>query len=98
MDILINKYDLFIFDLNNTIVQVEDYHYKAWLKTLQDILGLQLTFSFDFFCEHFHPKDSKSIKNYLSTKLNLHDYDGIMKQKNTNMKINKILNYKMDLN
>ena len=38
MNILTNKYDLFIFDLNNTIVNVENYHYKAWLLTLQNIL------------------------------------------------------------
>ena len=82
MNILTNKYDLFIFDLNNTIVNVENYHYKAWLLTLQNILGSELIFSFDYFCDHFHPKDSESIKNYLFNKFNLCNYEEIMEKKN----------------
>ena len=84
MDIFINKFDIFIFDLNNTIVNVENYHYKAWLITLQNILGSEFIFSFDYFCDHFHPKDPESIKNFLSNKLNLWNYDEIMQQKNIN--------------
>ena len=40
-------------------------------QTLQNILGSELIFSFDYFCDHFHPKDSESIKNYLFNKDNI---------------------------
>jgi transketolase len=81
MKYYINKYDLFIFDLNNAIVNVEEYHYKAWINTLKELVGSHFTFSFNYFCEKFHPKDSESIKLYLE-KLNLYDYETIMKTKN----------------
>jgi transketolase len=96
MNILTNKYDLFIFDLNNTIVNVENYHYKAWLLTLQNILGSELIFSFDYFCDHFHPKDSESIKNYLFNKFNLCNYEEIMEKKN-NIYLNLLKNDKNNI-
>ena len=56
----INKYDLFIFNLNNAIVNVEEYHYKAWVKTLQEKLlersnnnFIENYFTFEYFCEIF---------------------------------------------
>ena len=76
------KYDIYIFDLNNAIVNVEEYHYRAWLETLQNILGNEYCISFTYFCEKFHPKDSYSIKNYLTKKLNLENYEEIMLEKN----------------
>ena len=38
MNNIINKYDLFIFDLDNTIINTEQFHYRAWLKTIRDLL------------------------------------------------------------
>jgi transketolase N-terminal domain/subunit len=83
MNCLLPQYDLFIFDLNN-IIDIEIYHYKAWIITLQNIFGSQFIFSFEYFCEHFHPKDSESIKNYLFNKFNITNYEEIMKEKNKN--------------
>jgi beta-phosphoglucomutase-like phosphatase (HAD superfamily) len=38
MNNIFNKFDLFIFDLDDTLIQTEKYHYKAWLKTLKIFL------------------------------------------------------------
>ena len=81
---LINKFDLFIFDLNNAIIDLESYHYEAWLLTLQNILGSNFTMSFDYFCEKFHSKDVENSKNYLVNILNLNDYETILINKNKN--------------
>lgn len=75
---MINEYDIYIFDLNNCIVDIEKYHYQAWLKTLN------LEFSFEYFCDKFHPKDFNSIKNFLYDQLNIYNYDEIMIDKNKN--------------
>ena len=75
---MINKYNLFIFDLNNAIIDIEKYHYQAWLETLK------IDFSFEYFCDKFHPKDFDSIKNFLSNKLNLNNYEELMIEKNKN--------------
>ena len=78
----INKYDLFIFDLNNAIVNVEEYHYKAWVKTLQE-KNIENYFTFEYFCEIFHSNNSDSINSFLN-KLELYDYESIIKTKNKN--------------
>jgi len=75
---IINKYDIFIFELNNAIVDIEKYQYLAWKKTLN------LNFSFDYFCNKFHPKDFDSIRNFLSNTLNLTNYEELMVIKNNN--------------
>jgi transketolase len=88
------KYDIYIFDINNAIINVEEYHYRAWLETLQEILGNEFCISFTYFCEKFHPKDSESIKNYLTEKLKLENYQEIMIEKNK--KYINILNKEQD--
>jgi len=62
------KYDIFFFELNNAIVDIEKYQYFAWLKTLN------MNFSFEYFCNKFHPKDFDSIRYFLLNKLNLNNY------------------------
>lgn len=78
MNLIVNKYDIFIFELNNTIVNIEKYQYLAWLKTLN------INFSFEYFCNKFHPKDFDSIRNFLSNTLHLDNYDELMIIKNKN--------------
>ena len=59
---LIDDIDIFLFDLNNTIVDVELYHYEAWLCTLKSILGNNFEISFDYFCEKLiYEKDTYFI-------------------------------------
>jgi len=82
----IKNFDVFIFDLNNCIVDVAKYHYEAWLITLRSIIGNHFDMSYNYFCEKFHPKDFKSLENYINNTLNL-DYSNnlneIMIKKNT---------------
>jgi len=39
MDAIIEKFDIFIFDLDDTLVKTEEIHYKSWLEALTNILG-----------------------------------------------------------
>ena len=95
---MVDKYEIFIFDLNNCIVDVEQYHYQAWLATLRNIYGSNFNFSFDYFCEKFHPKNHDSIENYLTQVLKLENLilKDIMKQKN-DIYIKLIKNNKIEL-
>jgi len=82
MNNIIEEYDIFIFDLDNGIINTEPYHYKAWLIALQKILGNNFIFSFEYFCERFHSKDPESINKYLTNNLNLENYNDIINEKN----------------
>ena len=35
----IDKYDLFIFDLDDTLIKTEYYHYESWLNILKEYFG-----------------------------------------------------------
>ena len=78
----IKNYDIFMFDLNNCIVDVAKYHYQAWLITLKSIIGNNFDMSYDYFCEKFHPKDLKSLEYYITNTLNLNNLNKLMITKN----------------
>jgi transketolase len=81
---IINSYDLFIFDLDDTLVATEKYHYKAWMKVLKNKIDVNFSISFEYFCEKFHSKDPESIKKYLINQLNLENLEElIIEKKNT---------------
>ena len=80
----IKNYDVFMFDLNNCIVDVAKYHYQAWLITLKSIIGNNFDMSYDYFCEKFHPKDLKSLEHYLTNTLHLNNLNDLMITKNIN--------------
>jgi beta-phosphoglucomutase-like phosphatase (HAD superfamily) len=83
MDELINNYDLFIFDLDDTIVKTEKYHYEAWLLTLKHFLNdNSFNFSFNFYCSKFHSFECDSIQKYLINELKIKNYDESIKFKN----------------
>jgi len=86
MDGLIEKYDLFIFDLDDTLVKTEKYHYEAWLKTLKEIVGKDFYIDYHFFCSKFHSMIENSIKIYLENDLKISEkeYDNIYNLKITN--------------
>lgn len=85
MQFIINDYDLFIFDLDDTIVKSEKYHYKAWLQTLQDIIeDTNFTFDYNFFCTKFHSQEKDGIKNYLINELKIKNYEIAVNNKNKN--------------
>lgn len=81
MNNVIKEYDLFIFELDDTIIKTEYYHYSAWLKVLKNRIDINFSISFEYFCEKFHSKDPDSIKKYIINNLNLENYDEIVLEK-----------------
>jgi hypothetical protein len=82
MDKIINDFDLFIFDLDDTIIKTEKYHYEAWLLTLKYIIGKDFYIDYNFFCSKFHSMVENNIKNYLVDELKIKNYDEIIQYKN----------------
>ena len=81
MNNVIKEYDLFIFELDDTIIKTEHYHYDAWIKVFKNRIDINFSISFEYFCEKFHSKDPESIKKYIVNQLNLENYDDIVKEK-----------------
>jgi len=81
MDNLINDFDLFVFDLDDTLIQTEKYHYDAWCSILKKYKGNHFYIDFSSFCSKFHSNKENSIKNYIENELNLNYYDKIIKEK-----------------
>jgi HAD superfamily hydrolase (TIGR01509 family) len=82
MNNIFENFDLFVFDLDDTLIKTEEYHYTAWLKTIKLFLNDKFTFSYEDFCSTFHSIKQDSIKNYLVNDLKLENYDDIIKTKN----------------
>ena len=83
MNNLIIDFDLFIFDLDDTLVQTEKYHYTAWLITLKNAINDDFYFDFSFFCSKFHSMMEDGIKRYLIDELKIPQllYETIYNQK-----------------
>ena len=79
---IINNYDLFIFDLDDTLVKTEKLHYKCWIKVLQNKLGKSFNIDYNYFCSKFHSNQKDSIKNYLENDLKINNYMDLINQKN----------------
>jgi beta-phosphoglucomutase len=82
MNDFINNYDLFIFDLDDTLVQTEKYHYESWIKILQNNIGPDYFIDFHTFCSKFHSNKPDNIKTYLINELYLEDFETVIQQKN----------------
>ena len=52
---IINNYDVFIFDLDGTIIDSEFYHYQAYNNQLDQKL------EFEEYCKIFHSKKKKKF-------------------------------------
>jgi beta-phosphoglucomutase-like phosphatase (HAD superfamily) len=78
---IVKQFDLFVFDLDDTLVKTEYYHYNAWIKTLKNRLNKDFNITFDFFVSKFHSKYKDSINNYITIELGLKDIDSIIKEK-----------------
>jgi len=78
----IEKYDLFIFDLDDTLVKTEFFHYKSWLYVLKEELGNHFHIDFNYYVSKFHSNKSDSIKDYLTNELNIIDYIRLINKKN----------------
>jgi len=75
MNNIIEKFDLFIFDLDDTIVKTEKFHYEAWLITLKTVIGNDFFIDFKFFCSKFHSMIENNIKKYLVDELKIQEKD-----------------------
>jgi beta-phosphoglucomutase-like phosphatase (HAD superfamily) len=79
---IINKYDLFIFDLDDTLVKTENYHYNAWLRVLKNEFGNDFHIDFATFISKFHSNIPDSIKIYLANELKIENWESILQKKN----------------
>ena len=79
---IINKYDLFIFDLDDTLIKTEQYHHKSWLYVLQKRLGVGFYISYAEFISKFHSDKMNSIRTYLLDELGIVNYEDLIKKKN----------------
>ena len=79
----IDDYDVFIFDFDGTILNTEPYHFKAYLKSFQD-LGVDFNFDLDFnkYCKMLHNIDRTEFNSVLN-KYTI-DYIKLYEQKSTN--------------
>jgi beta-phosphoglucomutase-like phosphatase (HAD superfamily) len=97
-DNIFKKYDLFIFDLDDTLVKTETFHYNAWLKTLQQTVDPTFSITTDAFFSIFHSITPNNIQNYLKNDLQIVDTDinKVIHLKNT-IYFDMINNQKLDL-
>jgi len=81
---IINDYDLFIFDLDDTLAKTEKYHYQAWLNTLRNNVDTNFFFDYNTFCSIFHSNKEDNIKNYLRNDLHIENIENIRNEKTKN--------------
>jgi beta-phosphoglucomutase len=77
---MITDYDLFVFDLDDTLVMTEKIHYQCWLVTINKYIVVN--FDFDEFCSIFHSEREHSIPNYLKNTLMIENYQQVIDDKN----------------
>ncbi len=82
MQNIIQNYDLFIFDLDDTLVKTEDIHYNAWVNTIKHFLNKDFHIDRNTFLSIFHSKIPNSITNYLNKLFNINDCSKIIEFKN----------------
>ena len=82
MNNIFNNYDIFVFDLDDTLIKTEQYHYEAWLETIRLFLNNEFRLSFKEFTSIFHSIKQDSIKNYLIDELKIENYEDAIKTKN----------------
>jgi beta-phosphoglucomutase-like phosphatase (HAD superfamily) len=82
MDEIIRNYDLFIFDLDDTIVMTELFHNKAWNITISKELNKDYNLDFKEYCSIFHSNKKDYFKNYLNENLNISNFLDVCSKKN----------------
>jgi beta-phosphoglucomutase len=78
----IEQYDLFIFDLDDTLIKTEMFHYNSWLLVLKEELGNNFYIDFNYFISKFHSNKTDCIKDYLITELNIINPTNLINKKN----------------
>jgi len=79
---IVDIYDLFIFDLDDTLVITEKYHYEAWLNIIRNNIDVNFYFDYSIYCSIFHSNKIDNIKKYLKNELDIEDVESIIKEKN----------------
>ena len=79
---IIKEYDLFIFDLDDTLVMTEKYHNKAWNRALTEELKIDIEFDFKTYCSIFHSNVENYFKNYLNEKYGINNFIDLCNKKN----------------
>jgi len=77
---MLNEYDVFVFDLDDTLVMTEKIHYQCWLSTINNYVTHNLTF--DEFCTVFHSEKEHSIQTYLRDTLMIENFQKVIDEKN----------------
>jgi putative hydrolase of the HAD superfamily len=77
---MLKDYDVFVFDLDDTLVMTEKIHYECWLETINKYVTVN--FNFDEFCSIFHSEREHSIQNYLRSNLMIENYQQVIDDKN----------------
>jgi putative hydrolase of the HAD superfamily len=77
---MLKDYDVFVFDLDDTLVMTEKIHYECWLETINKYVTVN--FNFDEFCSIFHSEREHSIQNYLRSTLMIENYQQVIDDKN----------------
>lgn len=83
-------HDLFIFDLDDTILMTEHIHYELWLSVLKKCIGSDFSMTHNEFCSIFHTSIHGGIERYLNDTLGLNGQQ-VMQFKNQ-LYIEKLIN------
>lgn len=82
MNNILNNYDLFIFDLDDTLIKTEQYHYDAWIITLKKYINNDFNMNTNEFFSIFHCITQNRIPNYLKNDMHLDNYIDVIEYKN----------------
>jgi len=82
MQQIIDNYDLFVFDLDDTLVKTERYHYIAWEYVLKCELGSLFSITYDEYILQFHSNKGSPVKDYLHDVLHITEYEKLISKKN----------------
>lgn len=77
-------YDLFIFDFDGTLMDTENYHYKAWSNAISFYFKKTVIFPVLDYEKYFHSIEKNSAKNLLKYRYNIDNYDELYKIKQKN--------------
>jgi beta-phosphoglucomutase-like phosphatase (HAD superfamily) len=83
-------HDLFIFDLDDTILMTEHIHYEVWISVLKKCVSPDFRMTYNEFCSVFHTSIHGGIERYLNDTLGLNGVE-VMKLKNQ-LYIEKLIN------
>lgn len=82
IDRIISEYDMFVFDLDDTLVKTEHLHYDAWMHVLTKYMGPTFSLSYYEFVYKMHSNNGFPVVKYLKDDLNLSNYQDLITEKN----------------